>query len=275
MRVTFWGTRGSIPAPGPETARYGGNTTCLEVVGAEGTRVIMDAGTGIRALGRSLAAGPPGEVSLLISHLHWDHMLGFPFFVPAYQPGWRIEVGGWPRALKGLAGLFEGNLQDGRFPVAFGDLPAAIRQTGALDGPRFQVGEMQGRTCPLNHPQGGVGLRLEERGRALVFLTDNELAASGPTALDEFARFCAGAAVLVHDAQYLPEELPHRVGWGHSSWEEAVRLAALAGVERLILTHHDPDRTDGQVDELLAAARAAAPAGLVVDAAREGMSLDI
>jgi ribonuclease BN (tRNA processing enzyme) len=159
--------------------------------------------------------------------------------------------------------------------VAFGDLPAAIGQSGGLDAPSFSLGTLAGRTCPLNHPQGGVGLRLEEDGRALVFLTDNELAAPGPSRYEDFVRFCAGAAVLVHDAQYLPEELAQRAGWGHSDWAGAVELARRAGVERLILTHHDPDRGDGQIDDLLAATRAAAPPGLRVDAAGEGLSLEI
>lgn len=275
MKLTFWGVRGSIPVPGPDTLRYGGNTSCLELISAEGRRVVVDAGTGIRALGRRLLAEGPGEVNLLITHLHWDHLLGFTFFEPAYRPGWRINLGGWPMALGGLRGLFDNRQGDGHFPVPFDNLPADIRLSPELEAPSSRLGGLAVRTCPLNHPQGGVGFRFDDGEASLVFLTDNELGGPGPASLDDFDRFCAGAKVLVHDAQYLPMEMDSRAGWGHSDWAAALELARRAGVERLILTHHDPLRDDGQMDDLVREARRTAPPGLVVEAASEGMTLDI
>ncbi len=275
MRLTFWGTRGSIPVPGPDTVRYGGNTSCLEIESREGRRVVVDAGTGIRPLGRKLMAQEPDEINLLITHLHWDHLLGFIFFEPAYRKGWVIKLGGWPLGLSGLRGLFDNHLGDGHFPVGFDDLPAKIMPSRELEAPRSRLGGLTLRACPLNHPQGGVGFRFDEREASLVFLTDNELGGPGPASLDDFVRFCAGARVLIHDGQYLPSEMAGHAGWGHSDWASALDLARLAGVERLILTHHDPSRDDGQVDDLIGQVRRAAPPGLVVEAAAEGMVVEV
>ncbi len=275
MKLTFWGTRGSIAVPGKDTLRYGGNTTCL-CLEIEGQRpVILDAGTGIRNLGLCLAQyGQPLDLCLLITHLHWDHLLGFLFFEPAYRGGANLSVGGWPRGMEGLRSLFDSRRGDGNFPVTFSDLPARIQADESLRPPRFRLGSVQVTTIGLNHPQGGIGFRFEVEGRALVFLTDNELYGPGPYNPDHYARFCQGAEVLVHDAQYLPEEMASRRGWGHSDWRSVVELARRAGVGRLVLTHHDPGRRDEQVDDILAQARQEAGPDLPVEAAREGMVLE-
>ncbi len=275
MRLTFWGVRGSLPVPGPETLRFGGNTTCLELELADGGLVVLDAGTGIRPLGLRRLAMPPRQASLLLSHLHWDHLLGFPFFPVLYEAGWQVRVGGCPGALEGLQKLFDTRQGDGHFPVRFENLPARIEALATPAGQDTDLGSAGLRCIRLNHPQGGLGFRFEEQGQALVFLTDNELGGPGAPRLGEFVDFCQGAKALVHDAQYLPEELPARRGWGHSSWQEALELARLAGVPRLILTHHDPARDDAQVEALTAQARAAAPAGIQVEAAREGLALEL
>ena len=276
MRFTFWGTRGSIAVPGPDTLRYGGNTTCLQVVPSSGASIIVDAGTGIRPLGLELCQqNPEGEVLLLITHLHWDHILGFLFFGPVYHPGWRVRVGGWPKALGGLKSIFNTRHADGNFPVGWDDLPGSVEMADELEPPRFSAHGMDVRTAPLNHPQGGLAFRFEEKGKAFAFVTDNELMGPGKASIDDFVGFVSGARVLVHDAQYLPEEMPSRYGYGHSDYNQAVELARRAGVERLILTHHDPSRSDEQIDELLAKARQAAGPDLQVDAASEGLSVEL
>ncbi len=270
MRLTFWGTRGSIPAPGPATLRYGGNSTCLQLE-LDDRQVIIDAGSGIRLLGRALW-GKVKEVTLLITHLHPDHLLGLPFFAPIFDPRVTIWVGGWPNALAGLERLFYSGRPVGGFPVPFDRLPACIKRGPDLDPPRFSLGSYQVTTTPLSHPQGSIGYRFDGPEGALVFITDNELPAQGiPPRLVEF---CRGARVLIHDGQYLPQEMGPFRGRGHSDWRSALALAQAAGAGRLLLTHHDPDRSDDQVQQLLSRARGHA-GGLAVDAAAEGMVLDL
>lgn len=276
MRFTFWGTRGSIAVPGPDTLRYGGNTTCLQVEPSSGTPVIVDAGSGIRPLGLELCKhNAEGELLLLITHLHWDHILGFLFFDPAYHPGWRVRVSGWPKALVGLKSIFNSRHADGNFPVDWDDLPGVVEMAHDLELPRFVLNGMEVSTTPLNHPQGGVGFRFQEKGQILTFITDNELKGPGQAQMDDFVKFVSGSRVLVHDAQYLPEEMPERYGYGHSDYTQAVDLARKAGVERLILTHHDPTRSDEQIDALLTKAREIAGPELQVDAAREGLVVEV
>lgn len=276
MRFTFWGTRGSIAVPGPDTLRYGGNTTCLQVIPSSGQSVIIDAGTGIRPLGMELCrSDAEGDILLLITHLHWDHILGFLFFEPVYHPGWKVRVSGWPKAMTGLKSIFNSRHADGNFPVDWEDLPGVVEMANEFKLPSFAVADMKVRTAPLNHPQGGVAFRFEENGKAFAFITDNELAGPGKAQMDDFVEYVSGARVLVHDAQYLPEEMPARYGYGHSDYQQAVELARKAGVERLILTHHDPARSDAQIDKMLSKAREAAGPDLAVDAASEGLAVEI
>lgn len=274
MRLTFWGTRGSIAVPGPDTLRFGGNTTCLEVAFNDGKSLIIDAGTGIRALGDKFAGKPgPLEINMLITHLHWDHINGIPFFIPVYRPDAHIRVGGWPRGLEGLAGLFDSRRSDGRFPVPFEDLPSRMERSDDLAPPCFRLGETQVSTLPLNHPQGAIGFRFTEGQNSLVFITDNELEPEKDPP-EELVRFCEGASALIHDAQYLPEEMEQRKGWGHSDWNSTLKLARQAGVGRLILTHHDPSRTDSQLEKLVDEARYAAGPAVSVEAAYEQMEVE-
>lgn len=270
MRLRFWGTRGSIPSPGRDTVRFGGNSTCLQLE-LGGRQVIIDAGSGIRPLGRALW-GKVRQVTLLITHLHPDHLLGFPFFAPIFDPGMTIQVGGWPSALAGLKRLFYSGRPVGGFPVPFDLLPANIVRGPGLDPPRFRLGEYMVRTAPLSHPQGSIGYRFDGPEGCLVFITDNELPPQGPPA--RLVNFCRGANLLIHDCQYLPQEMGPFRGRGHSDWPSALALAQAAGVGRLLLTHHDPDRSDRQVQAMVDAAREHA-GGVAVDAAAEGMVLDI
>jgi phosphoribosyl 1,2-cyclic phosphodiesterase len=278
VKISFWGTRGSIPVPGGETTRYGGNTACVEVCLADGKRVIIDAGTGIRNLGAQISEdSSPVDVHLLISHVHWDHIIGFPFFAPIYQPGSRITIDGFPTCMNGLKRIFDNNMGDGFFPVAFQDLKADIRFPERLTEGPVSVGDAVVDTVRLAHPQGGFGFRIREGESSMVFITDNELGAD-PSVMDQCVRFCEGAGLLIHDSQYLPGETPLRKGWGHSDYEESVDLASRAGVEHLVLFHHDPGRTDERLSSLEAECRGSVLSRglkLGVSAAKEGVVLTV
>jgi phosphoribosyl 1,2-cyclic phosphodiesterase len=281
MEVRFWGTRGSIAAPGPATVRYGGNTTCVEILLESGERVILDAGSGIRPLGRALArAGGPVECHLLITHIHWDHIMGFPFFAPIYMERTRIWIDGCARAMEGLRMTLNKGMVDGVFPVEFDSLRSRMEPLCRLGGGELGIGGALVDGIELRHPQGGMGFRIREGNRTLVFLTDNELLAhpANGRSRTDYVRFCQGADLLIHDAQYLPQEMDSKRGWGHSDCISAVELALEAGASRLLLTHHDPDRLDQDVDELVSMAVAHAEAGgsgLQVEGAREGQVLRI
>jgi len=274
--LKFWGTRGSIPAPGSDTVEFGGNTSCVEIVSEQGRRLVIDAGTGIRALGDELVqSGRPVRLTLLLTHTHWDHILGMAFFRPVYLDNTDITIDGCPKAFWGLAKVFDDRKGNGYFPVAFDELKANIRHSERIANGPLQVGDLTVEGIEINHPQGGMGFKVMEHNRCLVFLTDNELRSDAPVGRrpQDFAHFARGCDLLIHDAQYLPEEIADRRGWGHSTYVEAVELALQAGTRRLLLFHHDPARTDHQMREIEAKARElvkANGADLDVAAAREG-----
>lgn len=277
MLIRFWGTRGSIPAPGPLTLEFGGNTTCVEILPASGHRVVIDAGTGMRILGNQLKSeGAPVSLHLLLTHNHWDHLLGLPFFAPIYEEGTEIIVDGWPQAFQALTRVFDDHMGNGFFPVAFDQLKARIDFLNRVARSPIILGELKIDSITINHPQGGLGYRLREGENSLVFITDNELGAGGSRRFREFVQFIKGCRLLIHDAQYLPEEMPEHRGWGHSNYVEVVKLALEAGVQRLLLTHHDPGRSDAQVRQIVEMAKKLAAsegaADLQIDAAREGSS---
>ena len=274
MEIRLWGTRGSIPSPGPDTLEFGGNTTCVEVLLHSGRRIIIDAGTGIRLLGDRLRTTVATvRIHLLLTHNHWDHLLGLPFFAPIYREDSEILVDGWPLAFQALRRVFDDHLGDGFFPVAFDQLKAHITFINKIARHPLVLDDVQIEALPLNHPQGCLGFRFQEEKHTLVFITDNELGINGGFRFPDFVKFCKGADLLIHDAQYLPEEMPAHRGWGHSTFEETVRLALEAEVKSLLLTHHDPGRSDREVREIVTRARelAAASGGVLpIDAAREG-----
>jgi phosphoribosyl 1,2-cyclic phosphodiesterase len=253
MLVTLWGTRGSVPCPGPATVRYGGNTACVEVRLADGTELILDAGTGIRPLGRRLVAdGEPHPVFVLISHAHWDHVHGFPFFRPAYRPGWRIHVAGWSHSLQAIQDLLHVQMDGFNFPVDFGELRAEIDFMDLGDS-AAQIRSAQLELGLCSHPGGCSCFRIAEDGSALVHVTDNDLSsmpAEGSASRQALLQLCRDADLLIHDGQFTPRELASHRGWGHSSYQDAMDFAAEAGVPRLLLFHHDPDHTDEQLDEI-------------------------
>jgi phosphoribosyl 1,2-cyclic phosphodiesterase len=250
MKVKFWGTRGSIAVPGKDTTIYGGNTTCLELTLESGKTIIIDAGTGIRPLGdRLTAAGKRLDIHLLITHIHWDHILGFPFFAPIYSKQSRLSIDGYPTCMKGLRYTFDNKMGDGFFPITFDALKAEISFLDRLGKGPLEIEGTRIDSIPLHHPQGGFGFRFREGDKVLVFITDNELrgdAWPGRTP-EDYVRFCEGADTLIHDSQYTPQEIPERHHWGHSDYVSAFDLAQKAGVNRLVLFHHDPSRTDPEV----------------------------
>lgn len=281
MKVKFWGTRGSIAVPGKGTTQYGGNTTCLELTLPGGQIVIIDAGTGIRPLGDKLAGEKETtDIYLLITHIHWDHILGFPFFSPIYRPSTKIHVDGHSTCMKGLRYTFDNKMGDGFFPIKFDDLKSTISFTENLVHGALDINGVLIDSIPLQHPHGGCGFRFREGGKTLVFITDNELrddAWIGRTP-SEYVKFCQGADVLIHDAQYTPQEIDDRRGWGHSDYQAAFDLAYKAEVKRLFLFHHDPSKSDPEVTAMkvmcedLAEKRNSA---MVVEGAKEGAEIEL
>lgn len=271
MTIRFWGVRGSIASPGPETARVGGNTSCVEVV-AGGTRLVLDAGTGLRRLGNELMArGGATDVTLLLSHVHWDHIQGLPFFTPLYVPGTRVHVVSGANGVPARETLRR-QMSAPTFPVDLNDVPAMLTYHEVRDRQRLVLGDAQVTVTRANHPDAVYAYRIEHGGRSVVYATDTEHYACVDPRLVALAR---DADVLIYDAQYLPDEYtgtlgPSKVGWGHSTFEAGVELAKAAGVGQLVLFHHDPSRTDDAVERIEALAKARFEG---VTAAREGMTL--
>lgn len=282
MKIAFWGVRGSIAAPGPETVFYGGNTTCLEITTGAGQTIIVDAGTGMRLLGDSLLArNEHRDLHLLMTHIHWDHLMGFPFFAPLFQGDSHIVVDGFHRGMEGLRRIFSSNFIDGTWPIRFDDLKARVEPKHVLPRKTWFLEGMEVEAHPLQHPQGGLGFKFKEASGTFVFLTDNELLDHGwsGTSLKEFAAFCRGADLLVHDCQYTLEEMGQRRGWGHSHVGSVAKLALESGVKSLILFHHDPWRTDAGVralcEQCTEIIHETNQAAIDVSPAREGMVLEI
>jgi phosphoribosyl 1,2-cyclic phosphodiesterase len=287
MLVRFWGTRGSIATPGPATLRYGGNTSCVEINSDAGDIILIDAGTGANALGKALMdQGRAQRGHILISHTHWDHIQGLPFFAPLFATGNEWHIYG-PRALsQSLRDILAGQMDYAYFPVALNAFAANVQFHEVVEG-GFSIGDVRVSTQYLNHPALTVGYRLEADGASAVYASDHEPhsphageghadeAESGDLAHVEFLR---AADLVIHDAQYTATEYPGKLGWGHSTIEYAVDVAVAANVRQLALYHHDPARTDEAVDQLIEAARkrvADLGADLVVTAAAEGSTIEL
>ena len=297
-RIKLWGVRGSIPVPGAETVRYGGNTSCVEVR-ADGELIVLDAGSGIRELGQALEnefGSRPIKMSLLITHVHWDHIQGFPFFIPSYNDKNEIRIFGYDGAEAGLREILKGQMATPFFPVALYDLPGKIHieKIEAMD---FKIGNVRVRAKLVNHPGACVGYRLFTSAGSVAFLPDNEsyeafrlhsakshLLSPEQTrkrAEEERAglvKFLQGSDVLILDSQYTDEEYQAHVGWGHGSLSSVVSLALDAGVRKLVLFHHDPEHDDAMIDSMLQEARklaAKSESYLEVEAAREGAEMTL
>ncbi|HET6319307.1 MAG TPA: MBL fold metallo-hydrolase [Chloroflexota bacterium] len=257
MRVRFWGTRGSVPTPGPTTVRYGGNTACVEVETKGGTTFIFDSGTGIRELGLHLAQqGGHVAAHVMLGHTHWDHISGFPFFTPAFVPGNRLVVYGARDLDRSLHDVLAGQMHHTYFPVPLGDLRADIAFVELGEG-EVRIEDAIVRTHYLNHTAVCMGYRVEADGASVAYITDHEpygdgLAQAGDRRLIEFVR---GVDLLIQDAQYTPEEYFEHRGWGHGSIDYVTDVAVESGARRVALFHHEPTHTDDDVDRMVEAAR--------------------
>ncbi|MDY0000530.1 MAG: MBL fold metallo-hydrolase [Polyangia bacterium] len=296
MKVKFWGVRGSIPVPGPDTIRYGGNTSCVEVVPGDGTTLIIDAGTGIRKLGKQLMRGASGrgegDIHLLISHTHWDHIQGLPFFAPLYRSGNRITLYAREQDDKHLDMVLRSATEDPYFPVPFDAAQATVSFRELREGDSFGVGACQVRCARLNHPWIALGYRIQDGDRAVAYVSDTApfvdlilerdfIAApprpgESPSEEDQaklakmeidLVELCRGCQFVVFDTMFSLAEYRQRPHWGHSAPEHAVEILRRAGVGRLALYHHGPTRTDAQMDEVVAEARRNAPDMEIVGAA--------
>jgi phosphoribosyl 1,2-cyclic phosphodiesterase len=276
-KLSFWGVRGSTPTVDPATWRYGGNTPCLELAAPDGTQFILDCGTGLRMLG-SRWATPNGngtaETHIFVTHYHWDHIQGIPFFAPLYAENNRFHFYSFRSKFLGrdsLKQVFEAQMALPYFPVDISAMNAKRKFKEVEGGDTFTIGENKITAKWVNHPQGCLGFRIETSAGTVVYAADNE---PGDAKLDESLReLAAGADILINDAQYTPEQLATtRKGWGHSSWKEGVHLARETGAKTLVLFHHDPDSTDRMVDSLLRHAREEFDS---VFAASEGMVITL
>ncbi len=269
MKVIIRGTRGSIPVASPETQRHGGNTTCIEVITDAGDRIIIDAGSGIRTLGDELMATGPTSFALCFTHAHWDHLLGFPMFAPIFSPGSHIDIHA-PHDIgrDGIRSVLSGIMDRRYFPVTFENLPSKLDVHDFTPGESFRVGSALIETLAAHHPGGSTAYRITADGWTFLFTGDHEC-----TQNDEaMAAFMRGVDVAVVDAQYTDEEYPDRQGWGHSTYSAWPASAAAAGVRWLLFSHHDPARTDDQLDAILDELRQRfAHLDLMLDMAAEGL----
>jgi len=242
MEVQFWGVRGTVGCPGPDYQEYGGNTSCVEVRCGD-KRILLDAGTGIRNFGRTSCQTRPCDLAILLTHTHWDHISGFPFFAPAYAPGNRFRIMAGHLKEQTIAQVLSGQMVQPYFPVPMEVMQADLEFEDFNAGDTFILhDDIRVITAPLNHPGGATGYRIEHGGRAFCYVTDTEHV---PGKIDEtILGLIEGADLVLYDATYTEEEFKSKIGWGHSTWEEGVKLAKEAGVKQLGLFHHDPDHTD-------------------------------
>ncbi len=273
MRLKFWGVRGSVPTPQLENLRYGGNTPCLEFRSARGTLLIVDCGTGMRMLGKALAeefGARPIHADVLLSHYHWDHIQGLPFFVPIYQKTNEFQFHSFNLPQASLEEALEGQMAEPYFPVDMGAM-LAVRGFSQISQSPYKIRDFTIHARRINHPQGCLSFRIESDGKAVTYATDIEPGdPSSDRTIRELAR---GADLLIYDSQYTREQLAtERKGWGHSSWEEGALICQEAGVRELILFHYDPDSDDAAIDRLEETARALFPN---CRAAFEGMEINL
>lgn len=281
MKIKIWGCRGSIPSPGSSTLRYGGNTTCVELTSAGGKTIVVDAGSGIRILGKMLLKNRDRqELCLMLTHSHWDHLMGFPFFMPAYFTRFKINICGGPNAKSSLKSYLQQQMSPPYFPVDFSVMKASFTFDCVCSNSSQSPHGIEIFDIPISHPNGGYGFKFRENGKNFVFLTDNEFnyPHEGGSSRSEYVEFCRGADLLIHDAQYTDEEYKSTKGWGHSTYVAAIDLATEAAVKQLVLFHHDPDRTDDDLDHQTDHCRSLiAKTGVDVEcrAAFEGMEIEV
>jgi phosphoribosyl 1,2-cyclic phosphodiesterase len=295
MKFRFWGVRGSIPSPGPRTLRYGGNTTCIEVRSDDGALIILDGGTGVYSLAQSLLADLPVTAHIFITHSHWDHIQGLPFFIPLFIPGNRVRLYGAfdPVSGSGIEQVMAVQLQYSYFPVREAEMKAAIEYEMPRIGQAVEVGDARVASALLNHPVVNLGYRIDCNGKSLFFTGDHEpycniydpgdddypeyqsLIEEKQLAVDDVMR---GVDALIVDSSYTREEYAAKKGWGHGSFDASVEMALRVGAKRLYLTHHEPARGDDELEAIHAevmARHAPLPRGLEVHLAREGLEVEL
>ena len=269
--VKFWGVRGSIACAGANYVKYGGNTSCIEMkVGDH--RIILDAGTGLRNAGQTFLKEKPGDIFLLLTHTHWDHINGFPFFIPAYNPEWNIHVkAGHLKDKGGIQAVLSAQMDNPMFPVPLDAMQAKINYDDFRAGESLDLySDITVRTAPLNHPNDATAYRIDYNGHSAVYITDTEHVLGE---LDQnILGIIEGADLVIYDSTYTEKEWPAKVGWGHSTWNQGMRLCQEANVKRLAIFHHDPDHEDAFMDRLAVEAEAAWDANFV---ACEGMVVSL
>jgi phosphoribosyl 1,2-cyclic phosphodiesterase len=253
MKIKCYGSRGSLPVSGKEYLKYGGDTTCILVTAKTGEIVIIDAGSGIRKLGNEILQQDNHDVNVIFTHAHWDHLIGFPFFKPLYLKKFNINVYGCPFThTDSIKNLIAGTMQIPHFPVDLSAINANLKFIDVKYS-QFEIGSLKIVPIFLSHPNGGVGYKITEDGKSFVFLTDNELGYCHENGLNfvDYVRDCGNVEILFHDGEYTPEEYKKRKTWGHSSYEDATRLAIESNVEQLGIFHHNQDRLDDEVDDII------------------------
>ncbi len=278
MKVRLWGTRGSLAAPGPDTIRYGGNTSCVQVTGTEGTVLVLDAGTGIRRVGAVLGEAPR-RVDILLTHLHMDHIQGLGFFAPLRRAGWEVHIWGPGSTTLNLRGRLNRYLSPPTFPVLLRELPCDLHLHEVPCGD-FDIGEFRVSAELVCHPNPTVGYRLRAAGSRMTYLPDHEPALGTrrfPLSAEWTSGYAlaAGADLLIHDAQYTRQEYAERIGFGHSAVQDTLKFAALTGAARLVPFHHDPGHSDDDLDRLLGQAVAEADPACAVLPGQEGAEFDL
>lgn len=269
LKLKFWGVRGSIACPTPDHMKYGGNTSCIEVQAGEHC-FVMDAGTGLRSFGDSLASRGGHISHLLFTHTHWDHIIGFPFFLPAYSPDVSFTImAGHLKEQGGIKKILSSQMNNPMFPIPLEAMQADLVFKDFNAGDTLDLHEdVKIRTAPLNHPNGATGYRIEHDGKAAVYVTDTEHIPGQPD--QNILGLIEGADVVIYDSTYTEEEFPSKIGWGHSTWNEGMRLCQAANVKQLAIFHHDPSHEDDFMDKLADEAKEAWEGNIVC---REGMEI--
>jgi len=252
MYIKSWGSRGSVPVSGKDYLKYGGDTTCIEIRAKSGDIIIIDAGTGIRRLGNQLIEENLYKYNFIFTHAHWDHLMGFPFFKPLYSSNSEFVMHKCPFHSKFVETILSKVMTPPNFPVRYSDLKANIVYADACPT-TFEIGSVTIAPIALSHPNNGSGYKFTEDGKTFVFITDNELGFihKGGLPVKSYIEFSAEADLLIHDAEYTPEEYENHKEWGHSTYLQALFVASEAGVKRLGLFHLNPERSDSEMDELV------------------------
>ena len=289
MFLKFWGTRGSIPVPGRKTLKYGGNTPCVEVLTKPGRLIILDAGSGIRELGKYLTKyANQNVIDIFISHFHWDHIQGIPFFLPLFQKGNKITFHGQAQGRLDLQELISRQMSPSFFPVKMKDLNADIRYKEIAPGKKYKIDDVTVKTMSANHSAPTIIYKLTRRNKSIVYITDNELVTGQPGSGDpmgdiernnkQLINFCRDCDYLIHDSMYDEQTVQEKKGWGHSSNVALTYFSILAGVKNLVLFHFNPEYSDDKIDSLLSETKKiirSLKSGLEVIAAREGKRIEI